>query len=484
VSNFKLSRRRLLAASGGFLTLPLLASLAGKRAVAAGSSDPRRLVLIHWPNGTVTRSNNLTWFSAPNGPLTQANAPIPLQPFGSNLGDLTVLKYITQSARDLTLARGGGGHGGSKPCFFTGQAPANLSSGVSGIQGDSFDVMYARKTPMGRNISLANSEQGNGDGVEYGYELSHKDGQKVVPEINPVSFYNTYFQGLTGTTAPPKTDYARNPKILDVPVGATSSLRSKLGSQDRVTLDAYLSSLSDLKTKLGTAPPMPGVTCTPPGVPTVDMSSTNQEGLRGQSYFDRMKAFNSLIATAFQCDLFRSVAISLGGEGNYTTYDGVYPASLNYNGASLNIQYDHSVSHQSPISGESGGYGFDPNMTRDRIHLYLVVDLINKLKAVTDPSGSAVLDNTIVMAGFCVDDGQHGGDGGTTRGSPIIVAGGKNFMSPGKSIDASSYDLNDLYFTFGNLLGMGLTSFYPIAQTDRPYGSQTGRMSGSTLIPL
>jgi hypothetical protein len=359
--------------------------------------------------------------------------------------------------------------------------PANLSSNASGISGDSFDVMYAKTTPNGQNIYLGNSSQGSGDGVAYAYELSHKDGQKVVPEINPVSFYDTYFKDLTGSsTTPALSDYARNPKILDLPTAATTSLRAQLGKADRVRLDSYLASLSDLKKSLGAQSPV--AACTAPGMPNVDASTTNHNGLKGMAYFERMMAFNSLIATGFQCDLFRSVAISFGSEGNYTTYDGVYPASLNYNGAELTIQYDHSVSHHSPISGEAGTYGYEPNMTRDRMHLYVVVDLINKLKAITDPSGSAVLDNTIIMAGFSVDDGQH--NSGPSLGTPLLVAGGKNFMTPGRTFDASAYDLNDLYFTFSGLLGMGLTSFYPIAQTLKPYANATGRMSGSSLVPL
>jgi hypothetical protein len=472
----------LFAAASGLASLPLLEALSSKRALAQGMSDPRRLVLIHLPNGTVTRANNLTWFSAPNGPLTTANAPIPLQPFASNLEDVTILKFLTQSARDRTLLDGSGGHGGAKPCFFTGQFPADRNSPNSTIAGDSFDVQYGRLTPQNRSIYLANSEQGNGDNVEYAYELSHKDGQRVVPELNPVNFYNQYFKNLMGGVAMPPSDAARNPKMFDVPAAAAARLNAKLGKNDRLRLDAYLQGLTDLRARLGTAPPMS--TCAAPPVPAVNMGSTSQSGLKGMRYFERMKAFNDLIAVGFQCDLFRSVAISFGAEGNYTTYDGVYPASLNYNGATLTVQYDHSVSHQNPISGESGGYGFDNNMTRDRVHLMLVLDLVDKLKAVIDPSGSRVLDNTAIMAGFCVDDGQHGSDGGITRGSPVVVCGGKNFMSPGKSIDASTFDLNDLYFTLSTKLGMGLTSFHPIAQSSRPYGPMTGRTSGSSLIPL
>lgn len=479
--NFKLTRRHLLAASGGFLTLPLLESLGGRNASAATTTDPRRLVMIHFPSGTVTRSDTPTWFSAPDGPLTAGNAPIPLQPFTANLGDITLLKGLTQSARDQTLKSGAGGHGGSKPCFFTGQVAKNLSTNASGISGDSFDVMYAKTTPNGRNIYLGNSSQSGGDGVAYADQLSHKDGQKVVPEINPVSFYNTYFKDLTGSSsAAPLSDYARNPKILDIPTAATTRLRAQLGKADRVRLDSYLASLSDLKKSLGAAPPV--LACGAPATPNVDAATTNHNGLKGMAYFDRMMAFNSLIATGFQCDLFRSVAISFGSEGNQITYDGVYPATLNYNGAALTIQYDHSVSHHSPISGEAGTYGYEPNMTRDRMHVYVVVDLLNKLKAVTDASGSAVLDNTIIMAGFSVDDGQH--NSGPSLGTPLLVAGGKNFMTPGRSFDASKYDINDLYFTFSGMLGMGLTNFHPIAQTVKPFGKATGRMSGSTVVPL
>jgi hypothetical protein len=481
--NFKITRRHLFAASGGFLTLPLLESIGARWAHAAATKDPRRLVMIHFPNGTVTRSDTPTWFSALDGPLTAANAPIPLQPFTANLGDITILRGLTQSARDLTLKNGAGGHGGSKPCFFTGQTPTNLSTNACGIAGDSFDVMYGKTTPMGKSIYLANSSQNSGDGVAYAYELSLKDGQKVVPEINPVSFYNTYFSKLAGgTTTPIVSDYARNSKILDIPTAATNSLRAQLGKADRVRLDSYLASLSDLKTSLGNQTQTPTNTCSMPAAPNVDPSTTNRNGLKGMAYFARMMAFNSLIATGFQCDLFRSVGISFGSEGNYTTYDGVYPASLNYNGASLTIQYDHSVSHHNPISGEPGTYGFNPNMTRDRMHMYVVVDLINKLKAVTDPSGSAVLDNTIIMGGFSVDDGQH--NSGPSLGTPMIVAGGKNFMTPGRTLNAAAYDLNDLYFTFSGFLGMGLTNFHPIAQTLKPYAGKTGRMSGSTVVPL
>jgi hypothetical protein len=477
--SFRISRRTLFSTSGGFLALPLLEALSPRRAVAAGNSDPRRLVLIHFANGTMTRASQPNWLSTPDDvALTMANAPIPLQPFPANLSDITLLKYLTQSARNQNLNNGAGGHAGAKAAFFTGQVIGDHNSDVSTIDGDSFDVMYGRRTPQKTSIYLGTSQQAGGDNVTYAYELSHKDGRANPPEINPVSFYNSYFAPLGGGTAPPLSAFARNPRILNVPTDATAALRARLGKQDRLTLDSFTQALADLKAHLtpaGTAP-----VCPAPPMPMVqDPTSSSPTGM---AYFERMQAFNSLIAVGFQCDLFRSVAISFGTEGHFTSYDGVYPASLNYNGGTLTIQYDHSVSHQSPVVGEAGGYGVDNNLTRDRVHMYLVVDLINKLKAIQDPSGSAVLDNTAIMAGFCVDDGQH--DSGSSLGTPVIVAGGRNFMTPGRSLNCADYDLNDLYFTLSGFLGMGLTSFFPIMQSDHPYGSDTGRMSGSNVLAL
>jgi len=226
--------------------------------------------------------------------------------------------------------------------------------------------------------------------------------------------------------------------------------------------------------------------CTPPASAPV-VGSPNTSNPTGMNYFDRLRAFNSLIAVGFQCDLFRSVVISLGSEGNFISYDGAYPATLNYNGATLTVQYDHSLSHESPITGEAGGYTFESNMTRDRMHVYVLVDLINKLKAVTDPSGSRILDNTAIVAGFAVDDGQH--DSTNTLGAPVVVAGGHNFMTPGRSLNASAYDLNDLFFTLSGFFNMGLASFNPLPQSVGCvyHGGQlqlTGSTAGTNKIPL
>jgi Protein of unknown function (DUF1552) len=481
----KISRRSVLMGGGAMMALPLLEAFQSKRAIAAGTSDPRRLVLIHFPNGTQTRAANPTWFSAPDGAtLSAANAPIPLQPFTGNLGDISVLKYLTQTALYNNLVAGTGDHQTSH--LFTGQSGTKLA--------DSFDVAYAKKTPQNRIVYLANSTQSGGGSSLI--ELAQNAGANVVPELSPISLYNTYFKNLTATTgtAAPPIDIVRNPAILNVPNAALADLSSKLGKQDQATLASFVQGLTDLKTNLtSTAPVAAG--CTPIGSPTAASSTANC--VSGTDYFNRMMAFNSLIATAFQCDLFRSVSISFGcetGASNFMSYGGGsatspvvgnYPSSLVYSGGAVGDIQDHSISHQIDNAENSGSInpmGFQINMTRDRLHMYLVVDLINKLKAISDPSGSKVLDNTCIFGAFSTYDGEH--DPGATLGQPAIVAGGKNFMSPGRSINASTYDVNDIYYTFNTFLAMGLANWYPAKQIALPYGQTTGRTVGSTLVPL
>lgn len=487
--SWTLNRRKLLTGAGSMLALPLLAKFSSKEALADGTSDPRRLIMIHMPDGTQTRAANPTWFSAPDGAtLNASNAPIPLQPFGGNLQDITILKYLTQSAFYTILNAGSGDHQTSS--FFTGQTRDQINSGSSTVRGDSFDVAYAKTTPQKRIVYLANSQQQiNDNSGNFRYELSMNNtggqyAQNVVPERSPVSFYNTYFKNLMSTPGAPKIDFVRNPAILGLPNAELKELQSKLGKGDQATLAAYLQGLTDLKanmTATGSAQ------CTAPNMP--DATATGNE-VSGTDYFARMLAFNKLIAVGFQCDLFRSVSLSFGSEVGYETHygnggTGSYPTSLIYNGGVPGNYDDHSISHQSAdLAATAGnlGNGLAINMTRDRLHMYLVVDLINQLIAIKDPSGSRVLDNTCIFGAFSTYDGEHRPD--LTLGQPAFVAGGKNFMTPGRCLNASQWDLNDIYFTFSQFLGMGLQNWYPIKQINLPYGKYTGRMSGSTRVPL
>ena len=67
------------------------------------------------------------------------------------------------------------------------------------------------------------------------------------------------------------------------------------------------------------------------------------------------------------------------------------------------------------------------------------------------------MDSTIVHAGFGVKDGMH--NAYNTKSPPTLVAGGRNFLTPGQVFDFGGYDVSDMFYTFNNVLGLGMDSF-------------------------
>ena len=137
------------------------------------------------------------------------------------------------------------------------------------------------------------------------------------------------------------------------------------------------------------------------------------------------------------------------------------PSELIYKGADIAGWNNHLVSHFGHF--DSGDFahstpdGIPRCITRDRFYLSVVADLINKLKNAKDASGSAILDNTIIHSGFGIKDGMHRIE--LAKSPPTLVAGGRNFITPGQSFDFSSYDVADMFYTFSTHLGLGIPSF-------------------------
>jgi hypothetical protein len=170
------------------------------------------------------------------------------------------------------------------------------------------------------------------------------------------------------------------------------------------------------------------------------------------NYQARLQAFLDMVVLAFKCDLTRSVSFMYDGEVGARHLNSAVPASLLYDNVSLTADVHLGVSHYS-----SNANGREKCISRDRFYLSFFFYLVNKLKQATDASGSAILDNTIILAGYNVIDGSH--NGSINEGTPMIVGGGKSFMHPGNCFDLASADTKDLFFTFNGFLNMGLTSF-------------------------
>jgi hypothetical protein len=454
------SRRRFVTAAGTVFTLPLLeAMFPVSRALAqAAAADPRRYVGIYFPNGTYNQPTKPIWYP-PTGLLSATNTSDVLSPFAAYYPKFSILKAIKHSSRNAVDSYTQDEHEAGAVSYFTCGKQYPLPASVS-----SFDQVIADKTGKPAYVLFGGVTDFDEPGDEF---VSFRNGKGIRGLSNPGDLYrdllNKVVPSTGGTTPVTPVDNSGKKSVLDSSMADLSALKAKLGKNDRVKLDEYLASVRALETKLLAAPPpVPtgpmGSGCVKPTIAAnVDTTNTTNASL----YLPRFFAFNDLIKIVFACDISRSVCIMVDTETTTRTFAPA-PANLIYNGVDIGggLESHIAISHRAGSS--NGKDGADPNgvarcVTRDRVNFSIIADLISKLSTGTDPSGSPILDNTIIQAGFGFNDGMHSYY--NTDVVPLVVAGGKNFMNPGRSFDVGGYDMSDLYFTFNKLLNLGLTGF-------------------------
>jgi hypothetical protein len=458
VSNWKIDRRRLITGAGAIFVLPMLESLFSKKAIAGGTSDPRRFVSLYMPNGTYNVKGDAVWYPAnlATGPLTASmfNARSVFEPFTNELANFSILMHPACSARDQCASQipDGGGHVSAITTWLSQSILTDPNSASCTVPGSSFDQMIADFVKKPNMVMSGGCNDSNPDGITFNYAdyVSFSNGQTNEPDKNPVELYNRMFAGLVAPPpgAPPVAA-SRNHSILDSSLADIKDLQSKLGKTDNQKLDDYMTSIRDLETQLFMSPAMTSQ-CVPGTAPSMTLNNVDLDGSLSSIYDQRVQAFFDMVVLAFKCDMVRSVSFTYDGE-TCGRENNPCPTNLLYDNADLTGQLHIGISHYGQNSN-----GDEKCISRDRNYLSLLFYLLDALNAATDPSGSKILDNTILLGGFNVTDGQHTGN---AEGTPMIVGGGKNFMHPGNCFDLNNADMKDLFYTFSTFLSMGLPNY-------------------------
>ncbi len=457
MSNWKIDRRRLLTGAGAIFALPLLESLFSKRAIASGTSDPLRFISLYCPDGTYNIQGDAVWYpqNLQTGPLTAASfssSRSVFNPFTSEVGNFSVLMHPVSKARDRAASTvpNGGGHASAVTTFLSQAAFTDAGSNQCTVPGSSFDQMIADSVQKPNLVLSGGCNSGSPDGVPFNYAdyVSYTNGQPNEPHKNPVELFQNMFSNLVSSPTAPVVAAARNHSILDSSLADINDMKSHLGKTDNQKLDSYFTSIRDLETRLFTT--SAASACAPGTPPDASLNNTDQDGSRSNDYDQRVQAFFDMVVLAFKCDLVRSVSFMFDAE-SASRQNNPCPTNLLYNNADLTGDLHLGISH----------YGINQNgdekcISRDRNYLSLFFYLIDALKQATDPSGSAILDNTIALMGFGVTDGQHNGN---YEGVPLIYGGGKNIAHPGMCVDLNNADMIDVFYTISTYLKLGWTDF-------------------------
>ncbi len=463
-----LARRSFLKAAGGFaLAVPTLEAMFDNRALAAGDADPRRYICLYQASGSYLKANNgAFWYpGTTSGALDGANLPAVFSPFASNVNDLTIIRGLKNRARNQCGGKRGD-HSTSVASYLTSAPYMNGDDPACTIRGDSFEQAMARAN----NLKPWALSAGGYDGYiadltafDYSRTVSYVGGQQANVFLNPVKLFATLFSGLP-TGAPPAAKppvFVRNRSILDSAVAGINKLKSKVGTADRLRVDAYYSGLRAFEATYITADAgVPMSSCMVGAAPASSLNNEDHNGT-GTDFGPRLKAFMDCMVLAMQCDVGQMFSLMLEYEGTNRQFKNQIPSNLVYQGANMDTPGSHNeIAHWS-----DGGTGEEAErshrcVSRDRFYASQLVYLINALKRVNDPSGAPMLDNTIIQWGVGLEDGNHNTGGmQTTTGHPTVLAGGKNFLGLGRFVALPNNDLSDLYFTINSKLGMGLTSF-------------------------
>lgn len=448
----RLSRRDLLRGSlAGTALIPLLDA----QRVMGQTPAPTRLVVFATPNGT---RNDLFWPTAGQAGLSFPELTAPLSGFQDRLLFLKGIRHNPAVVGDNGFAgglngsehaRGMGGLLTARPLgtgnFVSFNATSGWGSGISMDQllGQTLDLPTTFKT-LELGVHVRDAE------VRGRISYTAAD-QPVPPREDPADVFEALFAGGVGSgeeasPADPSLEQLRRERrsVFDLSTRELERLQARLGSDDRVKLQAHLESVRDIEQRL-TAAQTAGAaagSCSAPEMTAVDLADD-------ASLPDTGKLQMDLAAAALACDQTRIITL----QWTYAESEHLFPF--------LNLQRNHhAISHDWQGTTGFAEYG--------QIHVWLAERLayfLGKLDSYAEGDGT-LLDNTVVFWGSEIGEStQH-----DLTLMPYVLAGrAGGQLNTGRVLDYGDtpQDNNKLLISLAHLMG---------AEEITEFGDESGAM--------
>ncbi len=435
---FRLSRRHLLRGAGAALALPTLeAMLSGSGlAFADGTPPPRRFITWFFGNGVI-RSK---WRPAQVGTsyqVTEQLAPLVDSARGFDLrGDVTVVSGFNVKTPNLR------GHHNGAAALLSGAPMIPLDPGGAGYNSKfgmkSIDQVAADAiagTTTFKSLQLAVSKRyTTGEGPTLA-NLSHRGPDQPMPqETNPARLFNTLFGNFTPKDPRDPRDALRA-SVLDAVRDDARALQSRLGTADQARLDAHLTGISELRTRILALPPVLTSSCSKPAQPT----QTNADVAGVEPIEAVSTVMSDLLAMAFACDLTRVASFQFSGSVGGHCFKHLTPSAPR--------DSEHAITHEST--------------QQDKVNEAVIFTMRNfaytlqALKRTSEAAGT-LLDNTVVL---CTSDVAEGLDH-SINDYPVLLAGrGGGALRSGYHFrSATGRNTSDILLTCLRALGTNATS--------------------------
>jgi hypothetical protein len=379
-----ITRRTMLRGMGAALALPWLESLQPAVArAAAASKPPVRMCFWYVPNGV----HLPTWFPEKEGVLV--DLPPTLQPLAFAREHLNCFYGLTHN-RALTNGDDPGcGHGQGAASFLTG---AQAFKTQDDVRVDiSIDQLYGQhvgdavRFPT-LELGCESARSGNAFGYSGTYKthISWRTPNTPAPyEMNPKLVFDRLFtagsSSLTKTTVADRDFYRKS--ILDYVIQDADRVRRLVGRTDQRKLDQYLTGVREVERRIQNA------------ASSTDIAGVDFQRPAGipENFDEHLRLMCDLMVLAFQTDSTRASTFMVTKEAT----DRNYPWLGFTDG-------HHELSH----------HGRDEEKNRklreiDRYHIAILGYMIEKMMAVEEADGSTLLDNSMVLYGSGISDGDR-----------------------------------------------------------------------------
>ena len=427
IRSVKLSRRTMLRSLGAAIALPALDVMRPLR-VLGGSAEKKinRVGYFYFPNGIPRGIWHPTEIDSRSS-LKELNEWMsPLEPFKS---DLIIPSNVWTPQ--------GNGHGAGTATWLTGHDYSGREVNAGGVSVDQLAAEKIGNRTLLPSLELSTKGEGYFSNSLPRNTISwSRSGIPLTREIEPRAVFDRMFR--------PPSGGATNRSVMDLVLADAKSLRTQVSQADQHRLDEYFESIRALEkriefSEIQTQRMKNDQALTNSLVrPTAGIPSDHEEYVR---------LMMDMIVLAFWSDATRVVSFMLDhGQSNryFNFIDGVkgtWHALSHYGNASGNTEDDDGSTSWDSVDTKRAMYA-----EVVRWHHRQFAYLLNRLKSIEEATGGTLLDNSMLLMGSSLGDG----DAHDENDLPTLIAGGgAGTLKTGRALSFNSKtDLSQIHLSF------------------------------------
>lgn len=433
----KISRRTMLRGAGTCISLPLLDIMQGPSASAEPKAEQAvRAAYLYFPNGVADDAWGADKVDEAGRLLRLNKWMAPLEPFKADL----ILPKKMWTPR-------GNGHGAGTATWLTGGGYDDRHIDAGGISADQIAAQATEAQTLLPSLELSLKGEGYFSNSLVRNTLSWSTNGPVPRDVEPRVIFDRMFRS--------GDDAGAQASLLDGALEDAKAMYRRGSVADRRKIEEYLESIRAIERRLDFADKQAAKAAANPAL--TDSLRRPASGIPAD-HEQYMRTMFDMIVLAFWSDATRVSTFMLDhGQSNryFNFIDGVqgtWHALSHWRDASGNTEDDDGQTSWSSPAAKRAQYN-----AVIRWHNQQVAYFLGRLKAIREPNGQTLLDNSMILYGSNLADGDRHAE----HDLPILLAGrGGGTIDSGRQIKSySDRSMSDLHLALLKRMDPKVTRF-------------------------